>query len=82
MVHVSPAAVSPSDCHLQVGEGGAGGSQGGVGQEGPTACSAFCPLLAPQAAIMSASGDGTRGSPKSKGKVREQRATLSGTLGR
>lgn len=29
MVQVNPTAVSPSDCHLQVGEVGAGGRQGG-----------------------------------------------------
>lgn len=49
------------------------GSKVGTGQEGFPPCNTFCPLLAPQVTIMSASGDETRGPPKSKGKVREQR---------
>lgn len=49
------------------------GPRVGTGQEGSPPCNTFCPFLVPQVTIMSASGDGTRGPPKSKGKVREQR---------
>lgn len=74
--------MSPRDCHLQVGEPVLVGARVGMEQEGPLARSTFFPFVAQQAAIMSALGDGTRSPPKSKGKVREQRATLPGILGR
>lgn len=83
MVHVSPVAVSSSDCHLQVGGVGAGGNLGWGGAGGPSRMWCFLPPSSPTGCHHVSFRRWDQGFPQIQGQgKRTERATLPGTLGR